>query len=264
MNGAARHAGGAGRGVIGFDHLMVLVDDLEAVAAEASAAGYTLTPPSLMPGLANRLICFSDALPGATSFIEFLQYGDIERVPAVVRNFLGMAPGPAALVIAVEDVAAFGDGLTRQGIAHAEPIAIRRQWAVDGGEILDVHLEVLLIARAGLPVPCVAVRHHTPHHYLRETFVRHRNGATGIPAIVLAAADPGAVAATLGTVFGCPSRETGDGAVVDLPGARLIVRRAKVERTMIVGPHIAVAGHGGAAAPARPLPSAPGLDLIPA
>ena len=56
--------------VIGLDHLMVLVDDLDAVSREAGKSSFTTTPVSEMPGLANRLICFEDAQPGATSFLE--------------------------------------------------------------------------------------------------------------------------------------------------------------------------------------------------
>lgn len=209
--------------VIGFDHLMVVVDDLAAAAGEATAAGFSVTPPSLMPGLANRLVCFADAVPGATSFIEFLEITDVAKAPPKVLDALGRAPGPRALVVAVQDTAAYGAHLDRLAIAHATPLTVRRQWVVSDGETLDVHLEIVLAEPAGLPVPVIAVRHHTPQHYLRAEFVTHPNGATAMPAIRIGADDPVATASAFGRLLGVPVASTPEGLTVELPGSRLLV-----------------------------------------
>ena len=168
--------------ILGLDHVMVMVGDLDAASAEAENAGFTLSSPSVMPGLVNRLICFADAPPGAASFIEFLQIADKAQVPQAVLEVLGERLGPAAIVVAVDDMARYCAHLDTIGIGHSGPMSIRRQWPVGEGGTLDVHLEVVLPDPAELPVPCVAVRHHTPHHYRRREFVTHANAMVAMPA----------------------------------------------------------------------------------
>ena len=213
--------------VIGLDHLMVLVDDLAAVAREAEDSGFTTTPVSEMPGLANRLICFEDAQPGATSFLEFLQITDAARVAPGVLEVLGQTTGPAAIVIAVRDTGSYCGHLDRIGVAHAEPLTVRRQWGIGGSSPLDVHLEIVLVDPKGLPVPCIAVRHHTAEHYLRRAFVPHENGTQAMPAVVVAAHDPGDAAKRFGELVGAGAVETPDGPAVDLPGTQIRFQSGK-------------------------------------
>ncbi len=210
--------------ILGLDHVMVIVDDLDAASAEAEDAGFALSPPSVMPGLVNRLICFADAPPGAASFIEFLQIADKAQVPQAVLEVLGERFGPAAIVVAVGDMARYCAHLDTIGVGHSGPMSIRRQWPVGEGRTLDVHLEVVLPDSAELPVPCVAVRHHTPHHYGRREFVTHVNAMVAMPAVVLQAPDPGPAAAVLGRLFGIRPTQTPDGAILEVRGTRIVIR----------------------------------------
>lgn len=210
--------------ILGLDHVMVMVGDLDAASAEAENAGFTLSSPSVMPGLVNRLICFADAPPGATSFIEFLQITDNAQVPPAVLEVLGERLGPAAIVVAVDDMARYCAHLDTIGIGHSGPMSIRRQWPVGEGGTLDVHLEVVLPDPAELPVPCVAVRHHTPHHYRRREFVTHANAMVAMPAVAVQAPDPGAAAAVLGRLFGIRPTEVPDGSILEMGGTFIVIR----------------------------------------
>lgn len=213
--------------VIGLDHLMVLVDDLAAATREAGEAGFTTTPVSLTPGLANRLVCFGDVQPGATSFIEFLHITDAGSAPPAVLELLGPTAGPAAIVVAVRDAASYCAHLRRIGVGHSEPLTVRRQWAVGGSACLDVHLEVVLIDPLDLPVPCIAVRHYTAEHYLRREFVTHENGSHAISAVVVAAEDPAKAAARFGRLVGEKVLKTPNGPAVNLPGTQFRFRRGE-------------------------------------
>ena len=249
--------------VIGLDHLMVLVDDLDAVSREAGKSGFTTTPVSEMPGLANRLICFEDAQPGATSFLEFLQITNAASAPSAVLDVLGQTDGPAAIVVAVRDTGAYCTHLQRIGVSHAGPIAVQRQWDIGGAAPLEVRLEIVLVDPTGLPVPCIAVRHHTAEHYLRRAFVTHENGTQAMPAVVVAADDPGDAAKRFGELVGASAVKTPDGPAVDLPGTQIRFQSGKpgIARAVLSGRPEATSSSHATRPTGRPLAALSGLPI---
>lgn len=208
---------------VAFDHLMVLVADEAVAAQEFSAAGFTVTPRSELPGMANRLICFASGVPHAASFIELLSVERPDAVPAAVRTLIGQTLGPLALVFAVPDLDACRLALAQSGAAVTGPLKIRRQWTLPSGQTLDIALDVAIGEAGALPFKWVIVQHHTVGHYLRSGFTSHTNGCRAIRAVVGSVDDPLREAGTMERMFGCEYRHVGACAIVDLKNVQLLL-----------------------------------------
>jgi hypothetical protein len=173
--------------------------------------------------MANRLVCFPSGVDYTASFIELLNVEQPDAVPQIIRNLIGQAFGPMALVFAVADLDACRHTLTKAGVRAAEPIAIRRRWVLPSGEVLDVALDVMIGDEATLPFRWGVVKHHTLRHYLRPAFTSHPRGDSTLRAILISATDPLGVAEKMTSLFGAIHRRTENGAIIDLLNAQLIV-----------------------------------------
>jgi hypothetical protein len=237
---------------VAFDHLMVLVADEAAAAREFEDAGFTVTPRSELPGMANRLICFPSSVACAASFIELLSVEQPDAVPAAVRDLIGQTPGPIALVFAVPDLNACLRTFSQSGVAVAGPLEIRRRWTLPSGQTLDVALDVAIGEEGALPFRWVMVQHHTVAHYLRSDFTAHANGCGAIRAVVMSGDEPLLVAERMRQVFGSVYERIGASAVVDLQNAHLLLlpRSADLHRGAEVGVDISgvILERGSAAA----------------
>lgn len=211
---------------VAFDHLMVMVDDETPAGAVFETAGYAVTPRSELPGMANRLVCFRSAVPHAACFLELLAIHRRDEVPPPILSFLGDALGPAAITVAVPDIDTYCGWLSEIGIAFTGPIPIRRQWSLDNGEVLNVHLDIVLPEVSSDLIRWVVVKHHTVHHYLRDEFVRHANPHAHVAGVVIAADEPHALAAKLARIWQCEVMRRGQDAIVQLAGAPVLVERA--------------------------------------
>lgn len=212
---------------VAFDHLMVMVGHEDRAAKDFASAGYAVTPRSELPGMANRLVCFPSALPYAACFLELLAIERRDDVPPQILSFLGEALGPRAIVVAVADMDGYCGWLGKAGISFAGPIPIRREWKLPGGEVLNVHLDILLPEARPDLVRWVAVKHHTVHHYLRSDFVQHANAHPHFAGVVVAANEPRYVASELARIWQSEVVFNSSGAVVQLPGVRVVVKDAR-------------------------------------
>jgi hypothetical protein len=227
---------------VAFDHLMVMVAD-EAVAAQKfSQAGFTVTPRSELPGMANRLICFPSDAVHAACFVELLSVERPDDVPPRIRSFVGSMLGPVALVLAVPDLDVCQRHLSQQGMSCVGPMQIRRRWTLPSNQVLDVALSVLIGDESSLPFNWAIVQHHTVDHYRRPEFMSHPNGCEDFRGVMIAVQDPPAVAKTCEALFGSAYRLVGQAAIVPLQNAQLFLipdkpggRSAHLPRASIVG-----------------------------
>jgi hypothetical protein len=208
---------------VAFDHLMVMVADEAAAAQDFSQAGFTITPRSELPGMANRLICFPSSAAHAACFIELLSVERPEEVPPRIRSFVGSMLGPVAIVLAVPDLGALQRQLAEKEANVFGPVEIRRQWTLPTGERLDVALDILIGEDNFLPFKWAAVRHYTVQHYQRAAFVLHANGFTRLRAIAISVDDPRIVAERMEALFGCAYRWYGESVIVALGNAQLLM-----------------------------------------
>ena len=200
---------------VAFDHLMVMVADEAAAAQEFSQAGFTVTPRSELPGMANRLICFPSSASYAANFIELLPVERPGDVPPSIRRFIGSLLGPVAVVLAVPDLARCGDGCPRSASVLG-PIEIRRRWTLPSDQTLDVALDILIGDDELIPFRWAVVAHHTVKHYKRTDFTLHPNGIMSMRAAAISVEEPGFVAERMVTLFGCAYRRRGTAAVITL------------------------------------------------
>lgn len=208
---------------VAFDHLMVMVADEAAAAREFSEAGFTVTPRSELPGMANRLICFPSSVSHAACFIELLSVEQADAVPAAVRDLIGQTLGPISLVFAVSDLNECLRTLVRLGLGVIGPLEIRRRWTLPSGQTLDVALDVVIGEGGTLPFKWVIVQHHTVAHYQRVEFTSHANGIRAVRAIVASVEAPLREAETMERMFGCGYRRAGVCAIIELRNVPLLL-----------------------------------------
>jgi hypothetical protein len=202
---------------------MVMVADEAAAAEEFSRAGFTVTPRSELPGMANRLICFPSSADHAASFIELLSVERPEEVPPRIRSFVGSMLGPVAIVLAVPDLSALQRRLSNKETGVFGPVEIRRQWTLPTGEKLDVALDILIGDDTSLPFSWAAVQHYTVEHYQRMEFTLHANQLGRLCAVAVSVEDPTLAAERMATLFGCAHRQCGTAVSVALENAEILL-----------------------------------------
>lgn len=182
-----------------FDHVVVLVPDLEAAAASYRDAGFTVTPGGVHEGGATRnaLIVFADGsylellaftrryLLGATRVLGRLGLTNLtRRANPVEDRFVQRAVGGPGLI----DFALRPDSLPeemarlrREGIRVDGPIAGGRR-AEDGGPI---SWETALPGPSDLPFLCADVTERS-RRVPGGPATDHSNGVTGVAALTVA------------------------------------------------------------------------------
>ncbi|MEW5421445.1 VOC family protein [Amorphus sp. 3PC139-8] len=179
-----------------IDHLMVHVPDSERAGAAFERLGFVATPKSEMPGLSNRLICFSDttADSGVCNYIELMELEDAAIAPPQMQKVL-LGPGPASTVLSVEDAAAVRERLAEEGMTISPALELSRDWILPNGEVLKAAFAVAIPEPGQAPFYWNFCKHRTAQHYVRPDFTGHPNGALRISQMIAVAEDPADTAA---------------------------------------------------------------------
>jgi len=207
-----------------IDHVVLAVPDLDAAAAAYEAQGFTLTPRARHPdhmGTSNRLALFANK-----SFIEILE---VDRPDSVAPHDLTGDPpafafgahnkaqlaaggGLSYIVFASEDAAADRADWAAKGLRTYAPFGFERQAKQPDGETVTVSFELAFVTDPALPgFACFSCHNRRADLFWREAYMHHANGAAGIAAVTLAAADPRAAAAALAKMTGGAVREIAGG-----------------------------------------------------
>jgi catechol 2,3-dioxygenase-like lactoylglutathione lyase family enzyme len=197
-----------------IDHLVLAVRDLDAGARFYDALGFQVGGRNRHPwGTENRIVQFP------TSFLELITVANeasiVEPKPQVfsfgafVRDYLARREGLAMLVLDSRDAPADATAFSAAGIGSFEPFAFERQARRPNGDEVRVAFRLAfaepLSASAGLFV----CEQQTPENFWNPSFQKHPNGATGIAAAALAAANPPELADRLATFGGAPAAMPG-------------------------------------------------------
>lgn len=216
--------------VRGLDHLVIGVADLDAAGVFYGGLGFRVGARNRHPwGTENRIVQF----PGA--FLELITVGDASLIPppaprrfsfgAFVRDALARSEGMSMLVLESQDSAAAAEGFREAGIGDFEPFFFERQARRPDGS--EVRVAFTLAFAQNLAAPeCgfFLCQHHEPQNFWNPAFQRHENGASGLAAVFLVAAEPAAQAAFLGAYSGAESFATPEaGLRLPLPRGRLEV-----------------------------------------
>jgi hypothetical protein len=182
--------------LLGFDHLIFVVDDLAAAAARFSALGFTITnrPDREAGATENHLVCLADG-----SYIELVRFRD----PAMLRThrFAPVAAGGwAEYVLRVDDLTAAHAAVSAAG-RPTSPIR-KVQKTLDDGRIWEVWLSHFGRGVDDPALPMLAEDRTAHNLRVPNTHVTHPNGATGVAGITIAVADVAASRARLHHVAG--------------------------------------------------------------
>ncbi len=179
------------RHLVGLDHAVILVRDLERARDTYERLGFSLTPLGRHSlGSRNHCIMF------ARDYLELMALP--ASPPPALQRFaerLARGEGVGALALATDDAIAAHGELLRAGIAAEAPLALSRP--VEGlGEARFTLVPLPPEATPGLHT--FVCQHHTRELVWRPEYQRHALGAVAIDAVALAVPDPEKYRALLG------------------------------------------------------------------
>ncbi len=177
--------------LIGADHTLIGVNDLEAARAQYERLGFTLTPRGshIGWGTANYCIMFKD------DYVELLGIVD----PDTECNGLDVllaerGEGLLGIALASEDAAATYQSLEDGGLAPTALQDLSRRLELPEGTVLP-EFKVIRLPTEGLSERSLFIcQHLTPELVRRDEWLRHDNGATGLKSMVVLVEDPGKLA----------------------------------------------------------------------
>ncbi|MCW5737569.1 MAG: VOC family protein [Enhydrobacter sp.] len=202
----------AGRAVKGLDHVVVMVDGIDAAQAAYTRLGFQVQPRGFHKklGTANHLMIFEK------DYFEIL--GIVEDTPfnAERREWLKQGGGLANVALATDGADIAFEAFKRAGLNPDAPLDFDR--AVDiAGKTEHAAFRTVRIPKTNMPVVGFFVcEHKTPQFVYRSEWARHPNGARGIRSVTVIAEQPAKWTAELEKYFGTGSvRREGDGVVAD-------------------------------------------------
>jgi len=176
--------------IIDIDHLMLAVEDSAQAGEIFSRMGFTITPRGQLPGLSNRLMCFSNAPGNVPNFVELMSLDDPAAAPPAMARALKVPNRPVLLVAASNNAKTTWERLDTAGLEVSPVIEGERDWQLVDGEVIDLAFSIVLPGVGQAPFYWIACQHKTPQHYLRQDFTQHDNGARALSKIIAVAGDP--------------------------------------------------------------------------
>jgi hypothetical protein len=261
------------RHVIGLDHVVIAVRDLDAAARQWAKLGFTMSPRgthSAHMGSGNYTMMLGD------DYMELLGVLVPTDHNAGLRAFLAGREGLDRAAFTATDAAAGAEELRARGLAATGPVAFGRPVPLPGGGEAEARFNVFQWPRdqrpAGLGI--FACQHLTREAVWIPSLQSHANGATRILRVEVLAQDPAAAAAHMARLidreavreaegaFRVPSGG-GRGDVVFLDRATLAARHPGVALDGLPeeGGAALVLATGDLAAAARALGTAPGAPV---
>ena len=192
------------RHVLGIDHVVILVRDLDRARDTYQRMGFTPTPRGYH-SLGSQNHCFMFG----RDYLELMALPP--ELPAAFQyfaDFLAQGEGVGALALATDDAAGAYAALTDEGIAAEAPLALSRP-VQDLGEARFTLVQLPPEQTPGFRT--FLCQHHTRDIVWRPEYQLHAIGATGIESVSVAAPDPARYAPLLA---GLPVKFSAAGAPV--------------------------------------------------
>jgi catechol 2,3-dioxygenase-like lactoylglutathione lyase family enzyme len=221
--------------VLGLDHVIILVRDLDDADGRMARLGFRPTPRGVHSphmGTANATVMLSNG-----TYFETL--GVLEATPANAesRAVLAAREGPFGLAFKTDDAHGAADAFEAAQIAAGGALAFVRPVAFPEGT-RDACFTVARIQSDATPGASVFVcQHHTPEIVWREDYLEQPNGAIGIAEVVGIADDLMTIEDAYGAIFGERTRRAADRVTIAAGEALLtfLSPNAFVERFGTVG-----------------------------
>jgi catechol 2,3-dioxygenase-like lactoylglutathione lyase family enzyme len=206
------------RAVKGLDHVVVMVDGIDAAEAVYRKLGFQVQPRGFHRklGTANHLMIFD------RDYFEILGIVEPTEFNAERREWLKRGGGLANVALATDGADLAFDAFKKAGLNPDPPLFFDRAVEV-AGKTEHAQFRTVRIPKINMPVVGFFVcEHQTPQFVYRAEWTRHPNGARGIRGVTVVAERPAQWAGELEKYFGAGSVEPeGDGLVADT-GTQLI------------------------------------------
>ncbi|MFI5001368.1 MAG: VOC family protein [Reyranellales bacterium] len=200
------------RAVKGLDHVVVVVDGIDAAEAAYRKLGFQVQPRGFHRklGTANHLMIFD------TDYFEIL--GIVEDIPLTAerREWLKGGGGLANVALATDGADLAFEAFRKAGLEPDPPLAFDRAVEI-AGKTEHAAFRTIRIPKTNMPVVGFFVCEHlTPQFVYRAEWARHPNGARGILGVTVIAEQPEKWSPELEKYFGAGSiKREGDGLVVN-------------------------------------------------
>lgn len=205
--------------ILGLDHVVVTVRDLDASARQWQSLGFTVSPRgthSAILGSGNYTIMFGD------DYVELLGILAETEHNKPTRDFLKEREGIERAAFTTDDAAAGADELKSRGLEPLGPVHFGRPVDLPNGGKGEAKFNVF---RWPLDENPGSLRIFACQHLTRETvwipeLQSHANGASRIISVEVLAADPKAAAEHLSRLIDEPVKQQDDGWLVPSGGKR--------------------------------------------
>ena len=200
------------RAVKGLDHVVVMVDGIDAAEAAYRRLGFQVQPRGFHKklGTANHLMIFD------TDYFEILGIVEDTEFNAERREWLKGGGGLANVALATDGADISFDAFKAAGLNPDAPLFFDRAVEV-AGKMEYAKFRTIRIPKTSMPVVGFFVcEHQTPQYVYRPEWACHPNGARGILGVTVISEQPTKWAPELEKYFGKGSaRREGNGLVVD-------------------------------------------------
>lgn len=223
------------RHILGVDHAVVAVRDLDGAAEVWKRLGFTLSPRgthSPQMGSGNYTIMFGE------DYMELLGVIAPTAHNAPMREWLEAREGLERIAFTTDDAAAGAAELRARGIDANGPIAFGRPVPMPDGSMSEARFEVFhwpaTMRAAGMRI--FACQHLTRETVWIPELQSHANGATGILRVEALAKDPRAAAERMAELIGSTIAKAPDGAIA-VPTATGRADIVFLDRTQLAARH---------------------------
>ena len=200
------------RAVTGLDHVVVMVDGIDAAEVAYRKLGFQVQPRGFHKklGTANHLMIFD------TDYFEILGIVEDTEFNAERREWLKGGGGLANVALATDGADVAYEAFKAAGLNPDAPLFFDRAVEIAGKTEL-ARFRTVRIPKDNMPVVGFFVcEHQTPEFVYRPEWAVHPNGARGILGVTVIAEQPAKWIPELEKYFGSGSvKREGEGLVVD-------------------------------------------------
>lgn len=186
------------RAVKGLDHVVVMVDGIDAAERQYERLGFQVQPRGFHTrlGTANHLMIFDN------DYFEILGIVEPTSFNAERREWLKSGGGLANVALATDGADLAFDAFRASGLNPDAPLSFDRAVEI-AGKSEKAAFRTVRIPKTNMPVVGFFVCEHiTPQFVYRSEWAKHPNGARGIAGVTVIAEQPAKWTAELEKYFG--------------------------------------------------------------
>lgn len=185
-------------GIVGIDHTLIGVRDLEAARMAWTRLGFTLSPRGrhIGWGTANYCVMFE------RDYIELLGIVDPRQFTNRLNEFLEGREGLMGLAFATNDAVEAAHELAALGLHPGEPRDLARQLELPEGTVLPRFKLLFLPAEETPALSTFLCQHLTPDLLRHPLWLEHPNGAVGLKRVMVVVDETAPLVAPYERLFG--------------------------------------------------------------